>query len=178
MMTHIWQMFPLGAASWGLATLSLAVTLGLAAGAIRVRGIRLGVSAVLFSALLFGQLGLAVDAKVLEFLRDFALIIFVYAIGLQVGPGFVASLRQEGLRLNLLSLIVIALGAALTAGIVVAARLPRGSASGLYAGAFTTTPGLAAGQDALRLSSAGAPDGGAAAIALANLAYTVAYPFG
>src|SRR5438270_5340205 len=122
-MTHIGQMFPLGAASWGLATLSLAVTFGLAAGAIRVRGIRLGVSAVLFSSLLFGQLGLAVDAKVLEFLRDFALIIFVYAIGLQVGPGFVASLRQEGLRLNALSLLTIALGVAMTAGVILAAKL-------------------------------------------------------
>src|SRR2546430_15161160 len=117
-MIHIWQMFPLGAASWGLATLSLAVTFGLAAGAIRVRGIRLGVSAVLFSALLFGQLGMAVDAKVLEFLRDFALIIFVFAIGLQVGPGFVASLRQEGLRLNILLLPVLLLGAAVNGGFV------------------------------------------------------------
>src|SRR5690348_10722472 len=113
------QLFPMGSASWGLATLSLAVAMGLAAGAIRIRGIRLGVSAVLFSSLVFGQLGLAVDVKVLEFLRDFALIIFVYAIGLQVGPGFVASLRQEGLRLNALSLLVIVLGAAMTAGVIV-----------------------------------------------------------
>ena len=171
-------MFSLGAASWGLATLSLAVTFGLAAGAIRIRGIRLGVSAVLFSALLFGQLGLAVDAKVLEFLRDFALIIFVYAIGLQVGPGFVASLRQEGLRLNILSLAVLVLGAAMTGVLVWLAKLPHGSAAGLYAGAFTTTPGLAAGQDALRLSRAAGADGGATAVATASLAYTVAYPFG
>ena len=77
----------------GLATLSLAVVLGLVLGAVRFRGFKLGIAAVLFAGLLFGQIGLAVDEHVLEFLRDFALITFVYSIGLQVGPGFLASLR-------------------------------------------------------------------------------------
>ena len=158
--------------------LSLAVVVGLGLGAIRVRGIRLGVSGVLFSALLFGQLGISVDAKVLEFVRDFALIVFVYAIGLQVGPGFMASLRREGLRLNLLSLAVIGLGALLAIGIVKVTKMPRASASGLYAGAFTTTPGLAAGQEALGHVLANHPDTIAAATDVASLAYTVAYPFG
>lgn len=158
----------------GLATLSLAVVLGLALGAVRVRGLRLGVSGVLFSSLLFGQLGLTVEPKVLEFLRDFALIIFVYAIGLQVGPGFVTSMRHEGLRLNMLSLIVVVVGAVLTAGVVKAGRMRTASASGLYAGAFTTTPGLAAGQEALRHTRGGSAE----AVALAGLAYTITYPFG
>src|SRR5271154_5922446 len=87
-----------GAVAGGLAILAMAVTIGLFAGAIRVRGVKLGISGVLFSALLFGQMGLAIDAKVLEFLRDFALILFMYAIGLEVGPGFVSSLRAEGLK--------------------------------------------------------------------------------
>lgn len=172
------ELIPAGSAAAGLATISLAVALGLGLGAIRVRGIRLGVSGVLFSSLLFGQLGLAVDAKILEFLRDFALIIFVYAIGLQVGPGFVASLRSEGLRLNILSLLVIFLGAAMTAGIVRAVHLPRVATSGLYAGAFTTTPGLAAGQESLRHTLAATPDQATAAVGAASLAYTVAYPLG
>lgn len=171
------DLIPKGSAPAGMAMLSLAIVVGLGLGAIRIRGIRLGVSGVLFSALLFGQLGLTVDAKVLEFVRDFALIVFVYAIGLQVGPGFLASLRREGLRLNLLSLAVIALGALLTVAIVKITRLPRVSASGLYAGAFTTTPGLAAGQDALGhvLTSTAARIN---ATDTASLAYTVAYPFG
>jgi putative transport protein len=158
----------------GLATLSLAVTLGLALGAIRVRGLRLGISGVLFSSLVFGQLGSTVDPKILEFLRDFALIVFVYALGLQVGPGFVASLRQEGLRLNLLAQVVIIMGAVLTAGIVYFVKLPKATASGLYAGAYTTTPGLAAGQEALRHILAAPVD----APVRAGLAYTVTYPFG
>src|SRR5271155_4500023 len=99
----------------GLAILALAVTLGLFLGAIRVRRIKLGISGVLFSALLFGQIGLTIDPKVLGFLRDFALILFMYAIGLQVGPGFLSSLKTEGLRLNLLAVTVLVLGAALTA---------------------------------------------------------------
>src|ERR1700722_8522977 len=101
----------------GLATLSLAVTIGLALGAIRFRGIKLGIAGVLFSSLLFGQIGLTVDAKVLQFLRDFALIIFMYAIGLEVGPGFISSLRAEGLRLNVLTVIVLVFGALMTAAI-------------------------------------------------------------
>ena len=164
--------------AWGLATLSLAVTLGLALGAIRVRGVRLGVAGVLFAALLFGQLGLTIDDKVLSFLRDFALILFVYAIGLQVGPGFLTSLREEGLRLNLLSLGVIAIGAVLTAGIVLIAHVPKVAASGLYAGAYTTTPGLAAGQDALLHGPNLTGGAAAAASAATGLAYTITYPFG
>ena len=176
--TFLAEWIPAGSASAGLATISLAVAIGLGLGAIRVRGVRLGVSGVLFSALLFGQFGLTVDAKVLEFLRDFALIIFVYSIGLQVGPGFVASLRSEGLRLNVLSLIVIALGALLTAGIVRVVGVSRDAASGLYAGAFTTTPGLAAGQEALSHVLASSPAKVEAAVDAASLAYTVAYPLG
>ncbi|HEY8749765.1 MAG TPA: TrkA C-terminal domain-containing protein, partial [Tepidisphaeraceae bacterium] len=162
----------------GLAMLGLAVTLGLALGAVRIRGFRLGVSGVLFSALVFGQLGLSLDDRVLEFLRDFALIIFVYAIGLQVGPGFLTSLREEGLRLNVLSIVVVVLGAVMTAGVVKIARLDKVVASGLYAGAFTTTPGLAAGQEALRHTPGVPDDSVTRALALTGLAYTVTYPFG
>lgn len=176
--TVLSEWIPKGSAGAGLITLSMAVVLGLGLGAIRVRGIRLGVSGVLFSSLLFGQLGLSVDPRVLEFLRDFALIIFVYAIGLQVGPGFVTSLRSEGLRLNVLSILVIILGAVMTAGIFHAVKLPRSAASGLYAGAFTTTPGLAAGQESLRHTLSASPDKVEAAVDSASLAYTVAYPLG
>jgi putative transport protein len=158
----------------GLAILALAVTVGLFIGAIRVRGVRLGVAGVLFSALIFGQIGLSVDPNVLQFLRDFALILFMYAIGLQVGPGFVASLRADGLRLNILAILVLVLGAIMA---VAAGRwLPRATSPGLYTGAFTTTPGLAAAQEAFRRASGvdeNNPD-----VARIGLAYSIAYPFG
>jgi putative transport protein len=158
----------------GLAILGLSVTLGLFIGAVSIRGVRLGISGVLFSALLFGQLGLTVDPKVLQFLRDFALILFMYAIGLDVGPAFVSSLRAEGLRLNALSVAVMVLGAAMAA--LVGRELPKQMTPGLYAGAFTTTPGLAAAQEAVRRSSTTAEAG--EVVKQMGLAYTVTYPFG
>jgi putative transport protein len=159
-------------AARGMAIISLAVVIGLSLGAIRFRGFKLGISGVLFSSLVFGQLGLTVDPTILGFLRDFAMILFVYSIGLQVGPGFVSSLRSDGLRLNVLAVLVLILGAGTCA--VVGRWLPGLSASGLYAGAFTTTPGLAAAQEALRHGAAV----GSNAIHGAALAYTVTYPFG
>lgn len=163
---------------WDLGILSLAVTLGLVLGAVRVRGIRLGVSGVLFSALIFGQLGFGIKPDILDFLRDFALVIFVYAIGLQVGPSFISSLRDEGLSLNVLSLCVVVLGALLTGIIARCFHLPASAASGMYTGAYTTTPGLGAGQEAILHTLADHPAEARAEVARAGLAYTVTYPFG
>ena len=132
-----------------------------------------------FAALsLPGQIGFKIDARVLQFLRDFALIIFIYSLGLQVGPGFVTSLRAEGLRLNALSVAVLALGALITGATVKLAALEPKSAPGIYAGAFTTTPGLAAGQEALRHKAGDSTALREAAIAPSSLAYSVSYPFG
>jgi putative transport protein len=166
------RFFPKDWVPAGLAILALAATIGMFLGAIRVHGMKLGIPGVLFAALIFGQCGLSIDPKPLEFLRDFALILFMYAIGLDVGPGFLASLRAEGLRLNVLSVIVLVLGAVMTT--LVARNLPSNSAPGLYAGSFTTTPGLAAAQDALRRP----PIASEAAVARSGMAYSVTYPFG
>ena len=164
-----------------LAVLSMAVTLGLALGAIRFKGMRLGISGVLFSALLFGQCGLTVNHEALQFLRDFALIIFIYALGLQVGPGFITSLRAEGLRLNVMAVAVLVLGAMMTAGIVHFAALPHSASPGIYSGAFTTTAGLAGGQESLHQKmkrNGAAPEQAERAVSNAALAYSVGYPFG
>lgn len=162
----------------GLAVLSLAVALGLVLGNLRVAGIRLGVAGVLFVALVFGQSGLTLNATVLQFLEDFSLIIFVYAIGLQVGPGFLASFRSDGIRLNVLALSCIGLGALLAMSFIVLFHLPRTAAAGVFCGAFTTTPGLGAAQDALRQALAARHDQARAAIELTGLAYAVTYPIG
>lgn len=159
----------------GLAILASATAIGLFIGSISVRGVKLGVAGVLFSALVFGQFGLGIDPRVLEFLRDFALILFMYAIGLQVGPGFVSSLRADGLRLNGLSIAVLIFGAIISAA--VGYWLPTVSGSGLFTGSFTTTPGLAAAQEAVR-RAVGATEQSAADVARIGLAYSIAYPFG
>jgi putative transport protein len=158
----------------GLVLLSLVATVGLALGSIRVRGIHLGISGVLFSALFCGQMGLSIDARVLGFLRDFSLVIFMYAIGLEIGPAFLSSLRTEGLRLNLLAVIVLVLGAGGT--VLLCRSLPRGASPGVFVGAFTSTAGLASAQETLRGISPS--DSGKIASAQAALAYSITYPLG
>ena len=185
-LAHFWSFAPLHKISLGevlspdtvtggLMWLSLAVVLGIALGNVRIAGVKLGISAVLFAALAMGQLGLSVDPKVLDYFSSFALVLFVYALGLQMGPGFVASLRADGLRLNGLALAVVVLGAVLTAGVVRLTHMPAERAAGLFSGAFSTTPALAAGQEALRSVAAHGAD---AAVAKTNLAYSATYPFG
>jgi putative transport protein len=77
---------------------SLVVALGLALGSLGIRGVRLGTAGVLFAGLFLGQAGLHIDQSILEFARDFGLILFVYTVGLQVGPSFFSSLKRQGLR--------------------------------------------------------------------------------
>jgi putative transport protein len=163
----------------GIATMSIAVAIGIALGNLRFKGARLGTAAVLFSALLFGQLGWSIDATVVNYFRDFGLALFVYALGLQMGPGFFASLRSEGLKLNFLAVAVVVLGAATTWAIVHFAHVPKELATGLYTGGFTSTPALAAGEESLRamMNSAG-PAAIKDALDRNDLAYSVAYPFG
>ena len=91
------KVIPPDSVAGGLATLSIAVILGLALGAVRIRGIGLGVAALFFSSMALSALGLRINIEVLSFLRDFSMIIFIYTIGLQVGPSFFGSLRAEGL---------------------------------------------------------------------------------
>ena len=178
MFFHIGNLIPQGSAALAPLKLALAVTIGLILGAIRVPRVRLGVSAVLFAALGLAQLGVTIQGEVLAFVRDFSLILFVYAIGLQVGPGFIASFRAEGLHLNLLAVAVVLLGAAMTAAVVICAHLPRQATSGLFAGDFTTTAGLAAGQKALRQMLVDNPERTAAALTATGVAYAVSYPLG
>jgi putative transport protein len=177
MIEWLQRVLPPGSVAGGLATLSLAVTLGLLLGAIRVRGARLGVAAVFFSSLVLSSLGMAVSDEVLHFLRDFALIIFVYTIGLQVGPGFFSSLRAEGLKLNLLAVATLVIGAILSAGIVLAIHLPRESGAGIFTAGFASSPSLAAAQGALRDRFGRTPEGDAV-VASTNLVYAIGYPFG
>jgi putative transport protein len=157
----------------GMAVLAMAVVLGLFIGSIRVRGVKLGIPGVIFGGLIFGQLGFGIDPAVLAFLRNFALILFMYAIGLQVGPGFVSSLRADGLRLNVLSVAVLVIGCLLSA--IAGIRLADGAATGVFTGSFTTTASLAAAQEALRHSQR---EKGEDAAAHAGLVYSITYPFG
>jgi len=143
-------------------------------GGLRVRGVGLGVAGVLFAGLLLGHFGLEIDPQVMEFAREFGLILFVYTIGLQVGPGFVASLRRQGLPLNLMAGAVVLLGVAVTVAVVYLGGIDVRVAVGLFSGATTNTPALGAAQQALK-NLPGFTD---AVAKLPGLGYAVAYPFG
>ncbi len=160
--------------SHAIFVLSAVITLGVTFGRIRLFGISLGIAGVLFSGLAFGHYGLGVEPEILDFAREFGLILFVYTIGMQVGPSFFASLRKQGLRLNMLAAGVVFLGVLVALGLHFFAHLPIPVVVGLLSGAVTNTPGLGAAQQALheRLPSA------VNSVEVSGMAYAVAYPFG
>ena len=169
---------------------ALVIASGLALGSVRIFKISLGISGVLFSGLAFAHFGLAVDEGIVEFARDFGLILFVYTIGLQVGPGFASSLRKAGLPLNLMAAGIVLLGVATTLGVVFVSEkigrpIPIPTAVGLLAGGTTNTPSLAAAQQAEKENAAGIAGEGGDVTKLAEDAasqtvrgYALAYPFG
>ncbi len=154
--------------------IAVVAALGLALGSLKVRGVGLGIAGVLFSGLIFGHFGMKLDDHVLEFAREFGLILFVYTIGMQVGPGFLASLRASGLPLNIMAAVIVLLGAAVTLGLHYFGNVPMAAAVGLFSGATTNTPALGAAQQALK----SVPDIGPETYAMPGLGYAVAYPFG
>lgn len=153
--------------------IGIAGAAGAALGKIRVFGISMGIAGVLFAGLFLGHLKLTLDPHVLEFIREFGLILFVYTLGLQIGPGFFASLRRRGVVLNVFSASIVILGAVIAAVWIKLGFTSVEAGVGLFSGATTNTPSLAAGQQALKQLGA-SPD----AAAIQGLAYAVAYPFG
>ncbi len=158
-------------------TLSLVAVGGLALGHVRIRGVGLGIGGVLFAGLAAGHVarsaGVEFDHHVLHFVREFGLILFVYTIGIQVGPGFFAALKRTGLRLNLLAASVVVLGVLTAAAIHLVTGTPLPAVLGVFSGAVTNTPSLGAAQEIL--GAVGAP---AEQMVLPSLGYAVAYPFG
>ncbi len=146
-------------------------------GSFRIRGLGLGIAGVLFSGLLFGHFGIQVGQDILEFAREFGLVLFVYSIGLQVGPGFFSSLRRHGLRLNLLAAAVVFLGVATALVVHFVGGVEAPAVVGILGGATTNTPSLAAAGQALEQALTD-PDGLAAVATLPGLGYAVTYPFG
>ncbi len=147
---------------------------GLAIGHVRIRGVRLGVAGVLFAGIFFGHFKFTLPSETLGFVRDFGLILFVYTIGIQVGPGFLTSLRRQGLPLNLLAMGIVLAGAILTIASSRLLHIDMAAAVGIFAGATTNTPALGAAQEALKQL----PGFDLADASLPALGYAAAYPFG
>ncbi len=152
--------------------LSLVIALGVIFGKLKVSGISLGVTGILFVGIAFGYFGMNVDEHLLHFMKEFGLILFVYSIGLQVGPGFFSSFRKGGVTLNKLAVIVVVLGVGVTIALHYITGVSMPTMVGVMSGAVTNTPGLGAAQQAFSDMHAGAD---APEIATG---YAVAYPLG
>ena len=155
-----------------VALLALVCAAGMAVGSIKVKGIGLGSSGVLFVGILVGQLGQPIDKHTLNFVKEFGLVLFVFAMGLQLGPGFFASLRSEGLKLNMLAAVLVILAGVLAPLLSWIAGLDRAAVGGLFAGASINIPALGAAQQSL----ATLPGISAERLALPALACAVSYP--
>ncbi len=153
------------------------IAIGVMLGKIKFFGVSLGVTFVLFVGIVAGHFGLEANPELMHFMREFGLILFIYSIGLQVGPGFFSSFKKGGMQLNLLAATVVFLGVAVTIGLFYAfsGRIPMSMFVGILSGAVTNTPGLGAAQEALRqLFDAGQ----ITEIPQIALGYAVAYPLG
>jgi len=151
--------------------LAIVVALGKLLGRYKVAGVSLGVTWVLFVGIIFSHFGMTLDHNLLHFVKELGLILFVYSIGLQVGPGFFATFRSGGLKLNMLALFICIGGCATAIAIHYIAKVPITTITGIMSGAVTNTPGLGAAQTAYVESfGKAAPD--------IALGYAVAYPLG
>ena len=129
-----------------LIIISIVIALGRILGKTKICGISFGATWVLFVGILFGHYGLTIDHELIHFLKEFGLVLFVYSIGLQVGPGFFSSFRSGGLALNRLAVFIIAVGVFVTVGIHFLSDIPVTTVTGIMSGAVTNTPGLGAAQ--------------------------------
>ncbi len=177
MMEFLENMFVGNPAQWGggvahsVLILSLVVAIGVMFGKIKIAGVSFGVTWILFIGIVFGSFGFNINEHLLHFVKEFGLILFVYSVGLQVGPGFFSAFRKGGLSLNVIAMIVVAVGVMLTVVLHYATGLPITTMVGVLSGAVTNTPGLGAAQQTNSdLTGVNAPE--------IAMAYAVAYPLG
>ncbi len=150
--------------------ISVIIAIGLGLGKLRICGISLGVTFVFFTGILAGHLGLSINPEILKYAEDFGLMLFVYELGLKVGPGFFSSFRSGGIKLNLLGLGLVVAGTAVAIALSYIMSIPMTDMVGILSGATTNTPSLGAAQQAI--SQLGFSTEGAA------LSCAVTYPLG
>ena len=160
-----------------VSVLALVAVVGLWIGNVKIRGIGFGIGGVLFGGIIVGhfvdQAGITLSSPMLHYIQEFGLILFVYTIGIQVGPGFFASLRVSGLRLNLFAILIVVLGGLVTTLLHKIFAIPLPVVLGIFSGAVTNTPALGAGQQILR--DLGEPF---SVVDQMGMSYAMAYPFG
>lgn len=155
-----------------IGALAFVCVLGMSLGSLKFRGIGLGTAGVLFAGILVGHFGQPVDHATLDFVKEFGLVLFVFTIGLQLGPGFFAALREKGVKMNALAAAVVVIGAVTAPLAGKLAGFDPAAVLGIYAGATTNTPALGAGSQAIAGMAAVTAD----QRAMPALAYAVTYP--
>ena len=163
-------LFNIHSALQGVIIVSLVCAIGLGLGKIKFGGVSLGVAFVFFVGIAVGNFGFNIDTQMLNYCETFGLVLFVYTLGLHVGPNFFSSLLHEGKALNMWSLAVILLGTVMAIGLTYTLNIPMSDMVGILSGATTNTPSLGAAQQALEHIGV---SGGRAALATA-----VTYPLG
>ncbi|MDY4528372.1 MAG: putative transporter [Parabacteroides sp.] len=151
--------------------LSIVIALGIQLGKIKIFGISLGITLVLFVGIVMGHFGFTMNPDILHFFKEFGLILFVYSVGMQVGPGFFSSFKQGGVTLNMLACGIVFLGVVTALVIHYVTGVPIPTMVGILSGAVTNTPGLGAAQQAYT-------DMFGVADPTIALGYAVAYPLG
>ncbi len=160
-----------GGVAHSVLILAVVITIGILLGKIKIAGISLGVTWILFVGIFFSHFHMNLDEHLLHFMKEFGLILFVYSIGLQVGPGFFSAFRKGGLKLNILALITVLLSIGVTCALYYTTDLPITTLVGILSGAVTNTPGLGAAQQAVSdMTGIDAPE--------IALGYAVSYPLG
>ncbi|MBQ6079479.1 MAG: putative transporter [Muribaculaceae bacterium] len=155
---------------------ALVIAIGVILGKVKIFGVSLGVTFVLFCGILFGHLGFSVDAPTLRFIQEFGLILFIFSIGLQVGPSFFSSFKREGIQLNGIAMLIVALNVVVAFSIYfIVGNISITDLVGVMSGAVTNTPGLGAAQQAI-IETVG--DGSGTINESMSLGYAAAYPLG
>ena len=173
-MNWIIQLFTEQTYTQAILVLCLICVLGLMCNRLKIKGISLGVTFVFFAGILVGHFGLNINPQMLALAQNFGLVLFVYALGLEVGPSFFPSLRKGGIKLNLLAFAVLLIGTFMAVGLSALFGIPLPVGAGLLSGAVTNTPMLGAAQQTLLQINPEASD-------LRNTMATacaVGYPFG
>ncbi len=171
-MTWLFDLYKTQPIAHAIGLFAFVCVLGMALGSVKIRGIGLGTAGVLFAGILVGHFGQPIDHRTIDFVKEFGLILFVFTIGLQLGPGFFATLREQGVKMNLFAAAIVILGA-LTAPIIGwLAHFDTAAVLGVLCGSVTNTPALGAATQALAMTPEITPD----RLALPALAYAVTYP--
>lgn len=157
--------------------LAITIAFGILLGRIKILSVSFGIGGILFSGIILGNFGFSLDPQLLVFIREFGLILFVYAIGIAVGPTFLESLRDQGLKLNIMAVYIVLCGALLAVACFYIFGLSVPQTAGLFSGSVTNTPSMGSANEAWT-QVAGSKEAVSEGLRVIGMAYAIAYPFG